>query len=39
MEQKFWESLGLRDMRVILRFVNLVKHGTIRSNVTPKEKF
>lgn len=37
-EQKFWESLGLRDMRVILRCINLIKHGSIRSNVTPIEK-
>lgn len=38
MEQRFWETLGLRDMRIILRCVNLIKHGTIRSNVTPIEK-
>ena len=38
-EQKFWESIGLRDMRIILRCINLIKHGSIRSNVTPKEKF
>lgn len=38
-EQKFWKSLGLRDMRIIIRIVNLVKHGSIRSNVTPIEKF
>lgn len=37
-EQKFWESIGLRDMRIILRCINLIKHGSIRSNVTPKEK-
>lgn len=38
-EQKFWEFLGLRDMRLILRFINLITHGSIRSNVTPMEKF
>lgn len=38
MEQKFWESIGLRDMRIIVRCINLIKHGTIRSYVTPKEK-
>ena len=38
MEQRFWESIGLRDMRIILRCINLFTHGTIRSNVTPIEK-
>lgn len=38
LEQKFWHMLGLRDMRVILRIVNLIKHGTLRSNPTHNEK-
>ncbi len=38
-EQKFWEKLGLRDMRIILRCINLLRHGTIKSYVTPLEKF
>lgn len=37
-ERRFWKALGLRDMRVILRCVNLFKYGSIRSNVAPKEK-
>lgn len=37
-EQKFWESIGLRDMRIIVRIVNLFKYGTIRSYATPVEK-
>lgn len=36
-EQKIWHTLGLRDMRIILRLINLIKFGTIRSNVTPIE--
>lgn len=37
-EQLFWHKLGIRDLRFCLRFVNLIKHGTVRSSVTPQEK-
>ena len=30
-EQKFWHAIGLRDMRIILRMVNIVKYGSIKS--------
>ena len=36
-EQKFWHSIGVRDMRIILRIVNMIKHGTIRSQVVQQE--
>lgn len=37
MEQKFWTFLGIRDLRLILRLINLIKFGTLRSQATPKE--
>lgn len=30
-EKKFWHSMGLRDMRIILRIKNLFKYGSIKS--------
>jgi hypothetical protein len=30
-EMGFWHSLGLRDMRILLRIHNLIKYGSIRS--------
>lgn len=37
LEQKFWHFWGIRDMRLILRIINLIKYGTIKSNHTPIE--
>lgn len=36
-EQKFWSKVGIRDLRLIVRLVNLFQHGTIRSQCLPKE--
>lgn len=32
-EKKFWQTLGIRNMKICLRFVNLIKHGTIRGRL------
>lgn len=32
-ERKIWHSLGLKNMKLMLRLVNLIKHGTIHAKI------
>lgn len=32
-ERKFWHSLGLKNMKICLRMVNLIRHGSIRGRL------
>ena len=32
-EKRIWKALGLRNMKICLRLINLIKHGTIRGRL------